>query len=239
MELGGHRIEALVCQVRDLGSTSSLDDPDEVPIAGVIGMDVLRRFRVVFDPRMGSMHLLDPRAVDPLPPAGPGIAPLRRAGLRGLRARVRVDVGDAHVWQVLDTGATNTYVDGARIGLVPSYAMDNVTVRGTGAGGHEVRRLLSYEVDAVEVGGQPAGSATLIDRDRRWWEPGLLGLDLLSRFHQDYDFAHDRVRFRPTHPQPLPQFSAFWPPPAEVPLPSRMLDQGFAGGTDALTDPAP
>lgn len=231
IELGGHRIGRLVCQVRDLGSTSSLDDPREVPIAGVIGMDVLRQFRVVFDPGLGVMELRDPRTEARLPTHGDGISRLRRAGLRGLRAQIELDVGDRTVWQILDTGAANTYLDGARLGLVPSSTHDNVVVRGTGAGGKEVRRLLSYELDSIRVGGLDAGAVTLIDRDRPWWEPGLLGLDVLSRFHQEYDFVSHSALLRPVEPRDLPQFSAYWLGSGAIG--PRLLD---GGSSDATSD---
>lgn len=224
MELGGHRIRNLVCQVRDLDSTSSLDDPDEVPIAGVLGMDVLRRFRMVVDLGKGELSLLDPGEVRRLPRRGEDISVLRRSGLRGMRMRVPLRVGEEVAWLILDTGATNTYVDGARIGLEPSYAMENVTVRGTGMGGSEIRRLWSYELDGVGIGNVRTGAATVFDRDRRWWEPGLLGLDLLGRFHQEYDFAHHRARLVPMRPRPLPQFSTVWEAEGEE-IPARMLDE--------------
>jgi predicted aspartyl protease len=231
MALGGHTVSGVVCQVRDLATTSSLDDPEEVPIAGVIGMDVLRQFRVIFDPAEGTLELLDPAAREPLPRAGEGISRLRRAGLLGLRARLSLEVGSDDLWPILDTGATNTYLDGTRIGLVPSYTLENVVVRGTGQGGAEMRRLHSYEVVQVTVGGVPAGPATLIDRHRRWWEPGLLGLDLLTRFHQDYDFASGRARLTPTTATRLPRFSSYWPSREE--LPSRLLDEP----SDAASEP--
>lgn len=234
VELSGHTITGIVCQVRDLATTSSLDDPEEVPIAGVIGMDVLRQFRVVFDPAKGTLELHDPRSLSPLPRAGDGISRLRRAGLAGLRARIGLQVGADDLWPILDTGATNTYLDGSSIGLVPSYTLENVVVRGTGQGGVELRRLHSYEISYIEVGGVTAGPATLIDRNRRWWEPGLLGLDLLSRFHQDYDFAHGRARLTPTTARTLPQFSMYWPP--ENPLRSRLLDGG-GETSDAASEP--
>jgi predicted aspartyl protease len=240
MELGGHRIESLVCQVRDLGSTSSLDDPDEVPIAGVLGMDVLRRFQVSFDPSDGVMELHEPGTVPRIRASEEGVSKLKRAGVRGLRARIALEVGGRRTWPILDTGATNTYLDGAQLGLEPTYALDNVIGRGPGASGSQVRRLLSYEIDGVRIAGQYAGDVTLIDRDRRWWEPGLLGLDLLSRFEQEYDFVRGRVRLTPTDPAPLPQFSRYWPP--DQPVPARILDEGVLEArrsvvpTDVSTD---
>ncbi|MEZ5397879.1 MAG: peptidoglycan DD-metalloendopeptidase family protein [Bryobacterales bacterium] len=232
MEMGGHRVEALRCQVRDLGTTSSLDDPDEVPIAGVLGMDLLRRFRVVFDPQRGEMVLLDPGEAPPLSLDDPGATRIRRAGFRGNRALVRFRVGDRGVWQILDTGATNTYVDGARLDLRPSYTMQNVTVRATGATGSQVRQLVSYEVGDAWIGEHAVGSVTLIDRDRGWWVPGLLGLDLLGRFHQEYDFDRNLVRLTPSRVMPLPQFSAWWDD--RRPPPSTLLDGEAA--TDGLSD---
>jgi hypothetical protein len=188
-------------------------------------MDVLRQFRVSIDPADGVMYLRRPGSLPPLRRTDPDVAPLRRAGLRGLRARIPIEVAGQRIWPILDTGATNTYLDGATLGLEPTYALDNVTVRGTGLGGSQVRRLLSYELDSVRVGGQSVRQVTLIDRDRGWWEPGLLGLDVLSQFEQDYDFAHRRVRLTPTSPAPLPQFSA-WYPPSE-PVTARLLDPPF------------
>ena len=53
--------------------------------------------------------------------------------------------------------------------------------------------------------------AAFLRRDRRWWDPGLLGLDLLSRFHQEYDFSRGYVRLRPAPPAVLPLFGSWWP----------------------------
>lgn len=210
-ELAGHTVEGLGCQVRDLHTTSSLSDPIEVPIAGVIGMDLLQRFRVVFAPDRGLIELFDPGSVEPLPRSDPSVVRLRRSGA-GNRARLQLDTeGARRAWPIVDTGATNTYVDGGRLGLEPTTELDGVTVRGTGQGGAEVRTMITYELDGVQIGGISAGSATLVDRDRRWWDPGLLGLDLLSRFHQEYDFSRGYVRLRPAPPVELPLFQSWWP----------------------------
>ncbi len=207
LELGGHRVRDLVCQVRDLDSTSSIGDPDEVPIAGVLGMDVLRRFHVIFDPESGQVHLRDPSEVEGLPRDGEGVSRLKRTTpWVGLRARVALKVDGRTQWPILDTGATSTYVDGAQHGLEPSYHIDGVTVRGTGQGGTSIRTVSYYELDGVTVGGVPTGPVTLMDRDRPWWESGLLGLDLLSRFHQEYDFKRGRVRFSLARARALPQW---------------------------------
>lgn len=232
MSLGGHQVEGLRCQVRDLGATSSIDDPEEVPVAGVLGMDLLRRFRVVFDPHAGEMWLLAPGDRPPLGRDDPGVVRMRRTGFRGNRALVRLQVGERRSWQILDTGADTTYVDGDRLGLEPSYTMPDMIVRGTGSSSHEVRHLVSYEVDDLWLGEHEVGRATLIDRDRGWWEPGLLGLDVLGRFHQEYDFARGLARLTPSRPMPLPQFSSYWP--LRGALPSLLLD---GDGGDGLSDP--
>jgi predicted aspartyl protease len=213
MELGGHTVSDLVCIVRDLGSTSSLDDPTEVPIAGVIGMDLLRRFRLRFDPREGVMTLLDPGSVEPLVAGDEGVHEIRR---KGLRARVALDVGGERIWPILDTGASHTYVDGEQLGLEPSAILEGVEVRGTGATGSEFRRVISYELPAVQVSDWTVERVTVTDRTGRWREPGLVGLDLLSRFEQDYDFASGLARFTPTTRGFLPTF-AMWQDGSEYP----------------------
>lgn len=224
LALGGHQIGEIVCHVRDLDSTSSIGDPDEVPIAGVIGMDVLSQFRTAFDPRAGVLTLQDPAAVPRLLRGDAGVAPLR-SPLVGKRVRMALEVDGQRLWPILDTGATNTYIDGARIGLEPTYQLDGVTLRGTGNNGSTIRSVSYFEIDDIAVGGIQTAPVTLMDRDRRWWQPGLLGLDLLARFHQDYDFHRGRVRLTPTHPQPLPQWRE-WPERSPEQLGGRLMDAG-------------
>ncbi|HHO53024.1 MAG TPA: hypothetical protein ENK18_19635 [Deltaproteobacteria bacterium] len=235
LELGGHRIGEIVCHVRDLNSTSSIGDPDEVPIAGVIGMDVLSQFRAAFDPRAGILTLQDPATVPRLARGDLGVAPLR-SPLVGRRVRMALEIDGQRLWPILDTGATNTYIDGARIGLEPSYKLDGVTLRGTGNNGSTIRSVSYFEIENVTVGGLRTAPITLMDRDRRWWQPGLLGLDLLARFHQDYDFHRGRVRLTPTHPQPLPQWQE-WPELSPGGVAGRLMDAGPSPANPALGSP--
>src|SRR5690606_40302547 len=65
LELGGHRLERVRCVVRDLHTTSSIRDPAEVRVAGVLGADLLRRFRVIVDPERATLTLLDPGEAAP------------------------------------------------------------------------------------------------------------------------------------------------------------------------------
>jgi predicted aspartyl protease len=223
MTLGGHTVDGLVCIVRDLDATSSLSDPTEVPIAGVIGMDVLRRFRLRFDPTLGTMTLLDPALAEPLLAFDEGVQRLKR---KGLRARVGLEVDGRRVWPILDTGASQTYLDGAQLGLEPSAVAENVEVRGTGASGTLRRRVVSYDLAAVQVGSWPVEQVTVTERTRRWREPGLLGLDLLSQFEQDYDFDRGLVRLVPALAGDLPQFSSYRSSPN--PITARLLDDQHA-----------
>lgn len=214
LTIGTHRVEGLTCQVRDLGSTSSISDPDEVPVAGVLGMEVLRRFRVILDPAEGTATLLPPRSVERLPRTGEGIVRMRRENWSGMRVLVPTLVEGRRTWPILDTGADATHVDGERMGLQPTRTRDNVTVRGTGTTPTETRTLSYYLVASVSLGGAATGALELTDRSRsKCTDPllregqGLLGLDVLGQFRQELDFRTHRARFTPVEPTPLQNWS--------------------------------
>jgi len=200
--LGGHTVTGLACQVRDLDGTSSIKDPGEVRVAGVIGMDVLRRFRVTIDPAAGVLHLRDPSAVPPLRRGVPGVTRVRRAALLGPRFRLPLTLDGVRRWPVVDTGASTTHVDGARYHIDGTSFETDVRVSGTG--GAVVRSQGFHRVAKVAVGALSVGSATLTDRHRPFGTAGLLGVDLLSQFSQDYDFRRGRARLTPGTPRPLP-----------------------------------
>jgi hypothetical protein len=171
-----------------------------------------------------TIGLFDPHARPRVPDRGPGVTKLRRTGWFAPRTRLALQIGAQRQHPILDTGATHTYVDGQRLGLEPGLTNPQVTVRGTGGSGSAVRTVATFQVAAVQVGDQPTADVTLIDRDRNWWEPGLLGLDLLSRFRQEYDFGRARAVLAPVTSRPLPSFRAAWPPPPDGPPPPRLLD---------------
>jgi hypothetical protein len=196
-ELGGHRVEGLVCLVRDLDSTSSIDDPQEVAVAGVIGSDVLREFRVRIDPAAAELVLLDPKELPPLRKDDPDVVPLHREYKVGLRVLAPVEIEGKPVRPVLDTGASGTHVDGARLGLEATHHQQNVAIRASGANGEVVRDLAFYRVSEVTLAGHAVGPVVLTDRPRPPWVPGLLGLDVLSRFEHEYDFRKGLARFTP------------------------------------------
>ena len=59
-QLGAHTVTGLVCMVRDIGGTSSIRDPKEIPVAGVLGIDLMRHFRTEIDPGQGGIRLSPP-----------------------------------------------------------------------------------------------------------------------------------------------------------------------------------
>lgn len=207
LAMGGHQVEGLVCQVRDLDATSSIRDPREVPVAGVLGSDVLRRFHLVFDPERGSIELHDPTITADLPDDGDGIVRLRRE-LVGTRPRIPLVVEGEVVWPVVDTGASETYLDAERLGLTPDWQQENVTIRGTGGTGSDLRTLSYYDVQ-VSLAGYSVGEVTITGRSRGPMTPGLVGLDVLRHFRQEYDFDARRARFTPVAPSDLPSWHAW------------------------------
>ncbi|MEZ4321253.1 MAG: aspartyl protease family protein [Myxococcota bacterium] len=203
--LGGHVLEGLVCQVRDLDRTSSIRDSDEVPIAGVLGMDVLRPFFVRMDPEQGELHLLAPEGVG-VSKDEPNAVKLRREHGFGIRTLVPIRVGDETVWPVLDTGATSTHLDGGKIGLEPTRVREDVVVRGTGGSGTALRTIAYYEVLDLTLAGASPGMVVIAGREGGVGA-GLLGLNVLSRYVASYDFRTGYARFEPVTPRRLPTWS--------------------------------
>lgn len=206
--VGDHVIEDLVCLVRDLGATSSISDPDEVPVAGVLGIDALRPFRVELDPGAGEIRLRDPSTADRIPD-GLHTVKIRREYAFGTRIRIPVGIEDSEASPILDTGASNTYVDGERLGLEASFVDANVLVRGSGPGG-EIRTSRRYfEIDSMWFAGHQAAPITLTDRPRGPRAGGLLGLDVLDRYTVELDFARGIAHVRPVDPMRRPSWHSW------------------------------
>jgi hypothetical protein len=203
LAVGTHAVE-LNCVVRDLDTTSSVSDSREVAVAGVLGIDVLRNFHTVFDPSTATLELSTPQ---PDAIVGDDVVTLRREFHFGRRVRLRIDVGDRHRWPVVDTGASHTHVDGRRLGLEPTRIREGVEIRGSGGSGSITRDLALYDVPTVALGPVATGPVTLTDRPRAGWIPGLLGLNVLAHFRQEYDFAHNRARFTPVSADEVPSYT--------------------------------
>ncbi len=209
LQIGEHRVEDLVCQTRDLASTSSISDPPEVPVAGVLGMDVFRRFRTRFDAGTGQIELLPPDAAEPLR-AGTSTLKLRREQLGfGLRTHLELSVDGLPTRALVDTGATDTYIDGQKLGLAPSVVREGVTMRGTGQTSSRKMDVLHYDIDRVALGTTVVGPVTLTDRKARVGSPGLLGQDVLGRLRADFDWGRGWASFVLVAPADLPTW-AVW-----------------------------
>jgi len=172
LRLGGHTLSKITCQVRDLGETSSIRDPREVPVAGVLGMDVFRQFRMIIEPETARIHLLDPSKAERLDREDPSVVRLRREWF-GQRTRVPLTLQRKTAWPLLDTGSTTTWIDGQRLGLEISRRQEGVAFRGTG------RTQRCDNCDMPDLSG-PGHRIQVPD-----WADGLTATAYLSRRYPD------------------------------------------------------
>lgn len=223
-ELGGHTIAGLSCVARDLDRTSSIRDPREVPVAGVLGMDVLRHFQMELDPERAEVRLHPP---DTLEVVG---APLRRT-FWDPRVKVSVDIGGQRVWPYLDTGTSSVYLDGERIGLVPIGVRENVVMRGTGHR-EQIRDIHQYREDVV-FAGVPVPGVVVNGRRKGRGASGLVGLSVVKRFASTWDFPNGRVHLAPAIAYEVRTFGE-WRAASRMPTSS-----GFRAAADAAPAPDP
>jgi len=202
MKIGGHTVNNVTCQVRDIGGTSSINDPREVPVAGVIGMDVLRQFRLILDPEHGVIHLVEPDKAVRLDRKADDVVSMRREWF-GLRSKVPLSVGDKTTWPLLDTGSTTTWIDGKRLGLEISRLQEGVAFRGTGKTTTDVRTMYYYDLPQVAIGSHATGNTTLTDRRKGPFEPGLLGLNVARLYKQELDFRRELARYTRVEPMDI------------------------------------
>jgi hypothetical protein len=188
--LGLHAVRSHGCVVRDLHTTSSITDTPEVPIAGVIGMDLLRRFRVVIDPARAEMVLTDPRSAEPLDRDTPQVVRLRREGGVGLRATVPITLDGVSMHPLLDTGATRSLFDTRHLHRPPDRVQQGVRVRATG----ETRTMdLAWYTVRLELAGTAIEGLSAIERKGRG--DGLLGVDVLAETRMTLDLRRGWARF--------------------------------------------
>jgi hypothetical protein len=197
LNIGGHRVKGLNCIVRDLNTTSSIRDTKEAPIWGVVGIDVLRRFRVRF--RRHHLELLDPSGEPSLPRRGDGIVALGREMGLGIRATVALKLATKNHRLLIDTGATRTYLDPRQARLPLKHEVES-EVRGTGKESSNVRIVRIFSAPDALLAGHTLHDLTIVERRKGRWAPGLLGLDVLSRFAAEYDFRTRRAKFEPIAP---------------------------------------
>ena len=197
LHLADHVVTGARCVVRDLATTSSIRDPVEGPVVGVLGLDVLRRFVVEVDAARATVVLHAPgdRSAGT---AGVALRPERRVGRR--RA-VRAEVDGDPRWLLVDTGADRSYVDGRPLGWTADWTRPGV-VRGSGPTGERPTVLRYYAGRALRLGGATFGDLTLVDRPRGG--PGLLGMDVWRQTHAILDFPGHRAVFALADPAPVP-----------------------------------
>ena len=190
-QIGGHTIPGLACAVRDLDSTSSVVSTTDLPVAGVLGANLLARFVVIIDPVGGTMTLLDPdeHGLD----EGPGVVRLRRERGVGPRIRLPIAVDGREIWPLLDTGATRTHLDARRLDL-PLVSERQGVARASGSTNSEPTTFRIHQAQDIELAGQHLGPVRVIDRHRAACTPGLAGQDLLGGFVLTIDTRHRRVK---------------------------------------------
>jgi hypothetical protein len=192
--IGGWTWKKLPCAVRDLGTTSSIPELPDDPVAGVLGDDLLRHFVLDFDFVTGTLWLR-PAAAG----STKGARLHREAGIgRRLVAPLVVDGTSAPA--IVDTGADQTYLSLQTGPVVQRY--EGVR-KGSGPTG-------SVPVEVVIRGVEQAAlDDRAIDLDSyiyRVGDVGLLGMDALGRPHLEVDGPHRRLRWtdgdRPALPTP-------------------------------------
>lgn len=206
MTVGGHTVEGWTCMVRDLHSTSSIRNSHEVPIAGVLGIDVLRRFRVVIDPEELVVRLIPPDQAEPLDLDDSRVVRMRRE--QGWSPRVTVPLvveGEVRMRPILDTGASGTYVNAKPLKREPDRIREDVAVRASGKEGRVYKDLAFYKVESASVGVDSVQDITLTHRDVSW-NPGLLGLNIIGHYRMELDYQHRRARFTRVVPAEVPSY---------------------------------
>ena len=189
--LGGHTLHNVWCLVRDLNTTSSIRDPGEVAVAGVLGADVLSPFVTEIDPTEPHVMLYNPKTREPLPRAGS--LRMRREAPFSSRRTLPTGVGPHLIHPVIDTGAAGTYLDGEKLNLRVVDIRRDVLVRGSGLTG-EVRMDLTTFEATLTLGETSLDAVRITSRTSSPLDDGLLGLNVLADHLQIYDFPRGRAR---------------------------------------------
>lgn len=204
--LGGHQIERVVCTVRDLNTTSSIKDNHSFKISGVLGMDVLRQFRTIIHPDTAQLWLYHP---DSGAPITNGIK-LGREYHFGLRATIRTQINDKVRTLILDTGASITLANGTGLNLSETERLSASVLQGSGTG-KKKRAIQRYKIEHLGIKGLSPRSGVLYDRRRGPFVLGLLGLNVLENYRQEYDWNTNRAIFTPIDDAKIPLFESTAP----------------------------
>ena len=183
LHLGTHQVDGVRCMVRDLTTTSSIIEPEEVPVAGILGLDVLSHFRFKIDLEAGTLTLRTPSREDLSLPTPIRWSPLTQ------RMRIETQIGSASLHMIVDTGATDSILDGDSLGLEPSQTSIGLWIRGSGGGGSGSKSLRQYRQEVV-LAGQELGVVEFTDVPQG---PALLGLDVLGLVGSDWSPRYQRA----------------------------------------------
>lgn len=177
-----------------------------IPVDGMVGFELFRRFAVQIDYGRQVMTLTDPTRFDP---AGAGTAvpfvfydhlPMVRGLLADLPARFDIDTGSRS-----EVDITSPFV--AAHDLHSRFAKGVSAVTGWGVGGPArsyVVRLPSLTLGAVRVDAPVAGLSE--DHGGSFSDPNYeanIGSGFLKRFVVTFDYAHQTMYLRPITPAPL------------------------------------
>lgn len=204
LHAGGHEIRNFACIVRDLNQTSSIKDPLEVEVAGVIGADLLSRFVTEIDTERGDVRLIEPSRTEPL--TGDGVIALRRAGKAGTRFLVDAAIDGTTGRWLLDTGARGSHVDGDDYGLEPTSIREDAWIGGTGGSGGRHEDLAFFDGSTVVFADHAVDDLRLVHRDHGLFGFDLLGLNVLSHYRITLDPGRRAARFVPITPAQLRQW---------------------------------
>lgn len=189
IELGD--IPVVVVADQHLAMRDTFGEADVRPL-GVVGLDVLARFRVSFDPERESVVFELPRGLD----AVSSVECVQYGG----NCLVPVQVEGRRLWFVLDTGASHSSLTGAGVLALPGgdrRAVDAYRrVRSPGGTQHVVRRVPGLTLTIAQL--RFAGvDLPVVLRPPSGLFPvhGVLGVDLLLACRTTFD--RGRLRLQP------------------------------------------
>ncbi len=170
----------------------------------MIGADLLQHFYVTIDPTTATVRLSDPHEMR-LEKGADDVIRLPRENVWSPRRALAVELGGSKLHPVIDTGTSGTHIDGERLGLEWVRVREGAIVRASGADGMVVRDIYFYEED-IGFAGQQLQGVSLISRESVPWKDGLLGLNVLGQFHQEYDWRRGRARLVPIEGSDVPSW---------------------------------
>ena len=188
VELGD--LPVLVVEDEDL----ALRDPFASAIvapSGVVGLDVLARFRITFDPQRKSVVFELPRGLDPLE----SVECVQYDG----RCLVPISIEGRRLWFILDTGASHSSLTTQGLVALPGGVRRTVEafrrVRTPGGTQHAVRQVpdLPITIGTVRFTGV---DLPIVQRPAFGTFPihGVLGADLLLRCRTTFDRGRVRLQ---------------------------------------------